>query len=186
MAFFFDLLISRFAKFLGFALFISLSLNAPLLAEGEWGFELISDETELIGCWQRVMYPADVMKRMNKIQIYDEGIEFFDYQYFCFQEDNELYTLISNSPDRSDLSAAELLKFMKIFPCVERYQLVDRGILLIEHLDANQQATWLTSAVVGSGEAGAKSNIQIGDLLMTIRNFETGEDLYYRQLRRVE
>jgi len=183
---FFDVMINRFAKFLAFALFVSISMNAPSLAEGDWDFVLISEETDLIGCWQRVMYPADVMRTMNKIQIYDEGVESFDYQYFCFQENNELYTLLSNSPERSDLSAAELLKFMKIFPCVERYQLVGRGVVLIEHLDANQKATWLTSTVVGSEEAGTTSTIQIGDLLMTIRNFETGEDLYYRQLRRVE
>ena len=176
----------RFARFSIFALFVGININAPSLAEDDWNFVLISDESDLVGCWQRVMYPTDVMQSMNKIQLYDEGVEAFEYQYFCFQDNNELYTLLSNNPERSDLSSAELLKFMKIFPCVERYKLVDRGVVLIEHLEANQQATWLTSAVVGSDVAETTGNIKIGDLLMTIRNFETGEDLYYRQLRRID
>jgi len=179
-------MVIRFSGVLVLSLIISISMAVPSSGQSDWDFVLVDDERDLMGCWKRVLFPAQVMQEMNKINLYDESVEMFENQYFCFQENNELYTLISNSPERSGLSEEELLKFMKIFPCVERHKLVKRGLVLIEHLEARQQTTWLTSIVVGSDDIAPAGSIRIGDLLMTIRNFETGEDLYYRQLRRVE
>lgn len=165
----------RSSEFLLYFL-VSLVLAAPSWSQSDWDFELITDEGDLIGCWQRVLYPADVMQKMNRIQLYDEAWEMFENQYFCFEENRELYTLMSNSPDRSGMSARELLGFMKMFPCVERYKLLDRGVVLIEHLEARQTTVWLTSIVTGSEGAEPQGNIRLGDLLMTIRNMETGDD----------
>ncbi len=145
-------------------------------------FKLVTSTDQLYGCWKRVTFPKEVMERMNKIQLYPSAFE--KHQWFCFLDNNELYTKFKDRPEEQTLS--ELIKDITVYPSVERYSLERTGVVLIHHLDADQKTYWLTSEAEVRSPVAAESNIQDGDLLMTIRNFETGEDLYYRHLRRVK
>jgi hypothetical protein len=144
-------------------------------------FEPVTSTRQLAGCWEKIQAPADVKPNPNKIEIYP--FEEPRHQYFCFESAGKLYTFMTTR--KPDYSPRELKKHATLLPSVERYSIPRDGIVQIKHLDAGTSLFWVTSVanVVGAEELyGMRS----GDLLMTIRNTKTGEDLYFRHLRKID
>ena len=148
--------------------------------EGNY-FSPITNLRKLHGCWRRVVFSDEVMEKTNKIQLYPSAFE--KHQWFCFLDDNELYTKFKDRPE--ELSLQELIRDITIFPAVERYSLPQRGIILIHHLEAEQKTYWVTSVAV-VGDPSTAGSLQDGDILMTIRDPKTGEDIYFRHLRKIK
>jgi len=144
-------------------------------------FEPVTSSRELAGCWERIQAPADVQPNPNKIEIYP--FEEPKYQYFCFESASKLYTFMTTR--KPDYTPRELKKRATLLPSVERYSIPREGIVRIEHLDAGSSLFWVTSVakVVGVEEL---HGMRSGDLLITIRNAKTGEDLYFRHLRKID
>lgn len=148
--------------------------------EGNY-FSPITNLRKLHGCWKRVVFSDEAMEKMNKIQLYPSTFE--KHQWFCFLDDNELYTKFKDRPE--DLSLQDLIRNITSLPSVERYSLPQPGIILIHHLEAEQKTYWVTSVAVVA-DPSAAGPVQDGDILMTIRDPETGEDLYVRHLRKIK
>ena len=144
-------------------------------------FESITRVHQLAGCWERIHPPADVQPNPNKIEIYP--FEEPRYQYFCFESGGKLYTYMTTK--KPDYSPRKLKKMAMLMPSVERYSIPRDGIVLIKHLDAGTRLHWVTSVakVVGVEEL---YGMRTGDLLMTLRHAKTGEDLYFRHLRKID
>ena len=144
-------------------------------------FEPVSSVSQLAGCWEKVDPPLTENPNPNKIEIYP--FEEPRYQYFCFESAGKLYTYMTTK--KPDYSPRELKRVATALPSVERYSLPKKGLVLIKHQDAKTKLAWVTSiaTVVGADEL---YGMRTGDLLMTLRNTKTGEDLYFRHLRKIE
>jgi len=144
-------------------------------------FEPIESASQLRGCWERILPPADINPNPNKIEIYP--FEEPRYQFFCFESARKLYTLLTTR--KLDESPRKQKKTITRLRSVERYSIPRSGAVEIEHLDSGGKLYWVTSVakVVGVEEL---HGMRTGDLLMTIRSAKTGEDLYYRHLRKID
>lgn len=150
-------------------------------AEEKISFDPITSAHQLRGCWERIMPPADRNPNPNKIEIYP--FEEPRWQYFCFEPGEKLYTYMTTK--HPDLSPRALHKQATLLPSVERYTMARAGVVQIEHLDARTRLYWVTSVARVSGDEELLG-LRSGDVLMTLRHAKTGEDLYWRHLRRID
>lgn len=118
------------------------------------------------------------MEEMNKFELYP-----IKYQWYCFLERGELYTM--HSTRDKDYHEEELLKEIKILPSVEYYSIPMNGIIFVHHKDAKQKTYWISSLIERNFVLRGVQ-LRKGDMLMTIRDTETGKDVYYRFLRRID
>ncbi len=145
--------------------------------EGDEPFSRIENTSQINGCWKRINFSEQAMKKMNKFEIYPAK-----YQWYCFLERGELRTLHSNWD--GNYSASELIEKTTIFPSVEEYSIPKAGIIFIHHKDARQKTYWVSSLLTRNIILGGVE-LEEGDAVMTIRDIKTGKDIYYRFLRKV-
>jgi hypothetical protein len=153
-----------------------LLLSSILQADED--FIPIEDTNQILGCWKKINFPDPVMEKMKKF-----GLTPLKYQwYYCFMEGGDLFSL--NSSEDADYSASQLIEMSKIFPIVEEYSIPQAGVIFIYHRDAKQKMYWLSSLIARDWTLEGVELIA-GDLLMSIRDPNTGEDIYSRFLRRI-
>ena len=159
-------------------LLVFLSVLLPLsFSQADEYFALIENPSQLLGCWKRIIFPESVMKEMNSIEPFP-----LEHQWYCFLEDGELLVLHSNRDQ--DYSASRVIELVKVFPVVEEYSIPQAGIVLTHHKPAQQKTVWISSLITRNWTL-AGVELKAGDVLMTIRNRETGEDVYFRFLRKI-
>ena len=144
-------------------------------------FEQVSSISQLEGCWEKIEPSLTDNPNPNKIEIYP--FEEPRYQYFCFKSAGKLYTYMTTK--KPDYSPRKLKRVATALPSVERYSLLKRGLVLIKHQDAKTELLWVASIAKVSG-ADELYGTRTGDLLMTLRNAKTEEDLYFRHLRKID
>jgi len=144
-------------------------------------FKNIQNESELLGCWRKFSPDKSLGAKSSNIELYP--FEEPESQFFCFDRGGKLYTLMINR--EVDWTLRKVERQAKILPSRERYSVPKVGIVSIKHLDARTETHWVTSRFVLDGNA-EMLGLKTGDLLMTIRNPETGKDEYFRHLKRVE
>lgn len=148
-------------------------------AETPLTFESVTRLGQVRGCWVR--QPRAEGARPDRIAIYP--FEEPEHQYFCFASAGKLYTMLTNRP--LDGSASQRERRIKLMPAAERYDIPGEGLVRIRHLESDTPVLWVTS-VVHRHQEGPLPELAEGDLVMTLRHPDTGEDLYLRHLRRLE
>ena len=76
------------------------------------------------------------------------------------------------------------LKMMQIFSGYN-YAIPREGIIRLHHIDTNQVTYWVAS-IFSKDITLWGVDMKRGDLLMTIRDPNTGKDVYYRIMKRVK
>lgn len=157
--------------------FILLCL-VPAIVQADEYFESVTNYFQIHGCWKRILFPKETTENLNKFEIYP-----LKYQWYCFMDGGELYTMHSNRD--SDYSRKELVRKITLFPSAEKYTILPDGIIKVHHTDVGETTYWVSSIVVKNFSIGDVALIK-GDALMTIRDPVSGEDVYYRFLRKIE
>ena len=150
----------------------------PTAAQADENFESVNNLFQIYGCWKRILFPDEITKNLNQFEIYP-----LPYQWYCFLDDGELYSMHSNRD--SDYSRKELVRKITVFPSVEKYSIFRDGIIKVNHTDADQITYWVTSVVEKNFSIG-DVELQKNDVLMTIRDSVSGKDVYHRFLRKIE
>ena len=119
-----------------------------------------------------------MMKNMNKFEPFP-----LKYQWYCFLEGGELLSLQSNKA--ADYSASQVVEQVKRYPIVEEYSILKTGIIFTHHKDAKQKTYWASQLITRDWTHGGVE-LKEGDLLMTLRNWKTGKDVYSRFLRKIK
>ncbi len=142
---------------------------------------LISDESQLLGCWKLLRPPKGANPDYNTFKLYPS--EEPPFQYFCFGGGGRLHTMMTDR--KPNASPQELKREIMALASGERYQVVREGFVWIQHLDTGAEFIWdsMLFRVKGSEELHGWRE---GDLYMRLRNTKTGEDVYKRHLRRLE
>jgi hypothetical protein len=147
------------------------------IIQADEDFIPIENTNQILGCWKRINFPEPVMEAMNKFELYP-----LKYQWYCFMDGGDLFSL--HSSEDADYSVSELIEWSKRFPIVEEYSIPQAGLIFVYHRDAKQKTYWLSSLIARDWYLGGVQLIE-GDLLMSIRDQTTGEDIYSRFLRRI-
>lgn len=142
-------------------------------------FEPVSRIGQLRGCWKRQPRPPNALPDRIALYPFEEP----EHQYFCFASAGKLYTLFTSKALEGPVARQE--RQIRMLPAAESYEIPRRGVVRIHHRDNPSPMQWVTSVVHRKSEAGWPE-LREGDLFMTVRHPETGEDLYFRHLRRME
>jgi hypothetical protein len=148
-----------------------LFLLMPSLAAADDYFAAVKTDAELFGCWKRIIFPEETMRKMNKFEPYP-----LQHQWYCFFPNGKYAEVLSNR----DGDIEEHLQMMQIFP-MQDYSIPKEGLVLIHHNEARQSTYWVTSTLLKD-----RTIVKAGDVLMTIRNPRTQEDVYYRFMTKVK
>jgi hypothetical protein len=126
----------------------------------------IKDTEKLIGCWKRNVYSDGDMKRLSKVEFYDEVQQ--KYQWFCFNPDGSFRVMAANK----DMPLADIKEKVKNLPLLMTWKLMSPGIVRIEHKeDSSQNYNWLMSVAVSS-ETFKGVGINPGEVYMGLINRE--------------
>lgn len=153
-------------------------LLLPYTSLSSEDFTAIHNTNQVIGCWKKINFPESVAKKMNKIDPYP-----LPYQWYCFFEGGAFFSMHSNNEE--SYSTSQLIEESKIFPSVEEYSIPSASLIVIDHKEAKQTTNWVSS-IIASDWPLAGIHLKEGDLLMTIRNPNTGQDVYSRFLTKIK
>ena len=161
-------------------IFVLLLLNtSPAFSIGQ----SISSADELIGCYKRIIYPADVMKQMNQFDFYHPEAQ--KYQWYCFFEDNVFRALTTNK-DRK-YTTKEIKEFFKNLPAVMSWKFVKDSIVWVEHKeDKKMSSHWLVRRIEKDMYVFGKNLIPKGSLFMAIPTKDLESFVLTRVLKKID
>ncbi len=148
----------------------------PAISSAEDIFELVTKNEQINGCWERINFSPQVMKKMNKVESFP-----WEYQVYCFNDEGKLWSMCSNRDLSEKLD--ENIRLMKIFPGME-YSFPVPGVMLVSDKEAMQDIYWVVRKY-SQDRIIAGVHIKKGDVLMNLRERPDGPDIYYRFLRKV-
>ncbi len=116
----------------------------------------IENSDELSGCWERIIYPENVMARMSTKDFYHPELQ--KYQWYCFFDDNVFRVVTSNK--KEVYKTNQIKEMFKSMPAPMTWKWVSKGIVNVEHKDdPNINAHWLLRHI-------SKDSYVFGDTLI--------------------
>ena len=153
---------------------VDISLTANV--DGDNHFSPVKTTSALLGCWKRINFSELAMRNMNKTEPFP-----LEHQWYCFLDDGKYQEMLSNKDDGKPME--QRLKLMTAFPGQD-YSIPSEGIVAIKHPDRKEQAIWMTSIIVKNIKL-LGVDLELGDMVMTIRDPESKKEIYYRFMRKV-
>lgn len=139
---------------------------------------LVNHSEEIVGCWKRINFTPMEMEKFNKKEPWP-----LKYQWFCFYPNGDLKTMMTTKDENPKEN--DLLNALSILPAPIQYSIPQPGIIYTIHKDVNEKLNWVAEFFPQDTQVGSQK-IKKGALLMTLRNFSTGQDVYYRFLERIQ
>lgn len=133
---------------------------------------------EIVGCWKRINFTPNEMAKFNKKEPWP-----LKYQWFCFYSNGDLKTMMATKDETPKEN--DLLNALSILPSPMRCSIPKQGIIYTTHKDTNEKLYWVSEFFSQDSQVGSQE-IKKGTLLMTLRNFSSGQDVYYRFLERIK
>ena len=137
----------------------------------------VQSASELQGCWERMLFPENVMKRLNEVEPWPAR-----YQWFCFEANGRMSMYASHQPLR--LSASQLRERMHGTTSTQSYQVMRHGFVQTLEAQHARSTRWLAGfTAIGTSLYG--TSIGKGTLVMSVFDPEKRREVYWRYLRRV-
>lgn len=125
----------------------------------------ISDKTEIMGCWERVLYPPEIMAQMSKRGFYHPELQ--KYQWYCFFDDGVFRVVTANKS--RDFTATETVDLFKSAPVSMTWEWIQDSIVKIEHKDdPSMNAYWFIARIDEDTRVFGDNLIQQGSYFMAI------------------
>lgn len=153
---------------------VFLSFMNAVIAEGNLP---VNSNKDLLGCWELVDFSAEAKQKINQIEPWPAK-----YQWFCFEADGNLFSMMSNKPQK--LTSVELKKSFAAIPKTLKYEVVRSGLVKTDQDNGGQTIIWLTSFMGKSVTFDGKL-LKQGTLTMGLYSQAKKEAVYWRYLTRL-
>jgi hypothetical protein len=148
-------------------------VNAAL-AEGN---SPVNTKEDLLGCWELVDFSAEAKRKINQVEPWPAK-----YQWFCFEADGTLGSMMSNKP--RSVTSAELKKSFAVLPKTLRYEVVRSGLVKTDQDNGGQVIVWLAS-FMGKDVAFDGKLLKQGTLTMGVYSPAKQDAVYWRYLTKI-
>ncbi len=174
----------RILMFLTVAFFTSIIFfhnTLALAAENEsTGSKLkghFATKADLIGYWERIPYPENVRKKLNKVEPWPAP-----HHWFAFYEDGHFMSYMSSN--YRELTGRDLEKMFRPLPKNITYEFRD-GFVRITYSDIKGYLEiWGVNVIDETADIMGVHH-EKGDIIMSLAHPQTGQPIYYRLLRRL-
>jgi len=142
----------------------------------------VTDSNELMGCWERTIYPDDVMTQMSKQDFYHPELQ--KYQWFCFFENNVFRVVTSNKKEVH--TTQELKSLYNSMPAPMSWKWVTDGVVNVKHADdSSLNAHWIVTRIEKDMHVFGNNLIPKNSLFMAIPTQDLQNFVTVRVLRNI-
>lgn len=139
----------------------------------------LTNKKELVGCYERINFSAELSKLMNEIGYIESP-----YEWFCFDKNSKFSSMGSTAYEAQTTKG--LSKTLDSLPQVFKYDYVTKGVAKIEAVNGQQTLYWQVTFLDKDITTPDGTFIAKNTLIMGLINPETDKVVYWRYLKKLK